>query len=638
MWAPCRAFDSNRTMIKHALLFTALLPAFLPEAGAAESASFALRDGDRVVFYGDSITDQRLYSTFTETYAVTRFPEMNVTFVHSGWGGDRVGGGGGGNIDLRLKRDVFAYKPTVMSIMLGMNDASYRAFDDKIFNTYTNGFQYIVNSLRKELPNLRLTLIQPSPFDDVTRPPNFEGGYNAVLVRYGQYLKELAEREKATLADLNTAVVAATKRANETDHELAIKLNPDRVHPSAAGQLLMAGELLKAWRAPAIVSTVEIDAKEGKATRTERTKVSDLGQGSTLKWTQKDEALPMPVDLKDPATALAIRSSDFMEALNTQLLKVSNLAGSEYTLKIDGDAVGVFSRDQLAAGVNLAAHSTPMSRQAHEVHKLTLQHNELHFTRWRQVQVRVAADLPHLDQALKGLDALEGDIVKQQRAAAQPKARHYELVPSKDWTSLFNGSDLSGWHNFKSKTVKPGWQVKDGVLVCEDPHNAGDLCTDQQFSWFELELEFKMAPGSNSGIMYHVTDEGGAPWATGPEIQLEDNKEAKDPQRCGWLYALYQPAADPKTGQPIDSTKAANEWNHMRVVISPEKCEHIVNGVKYVEYVLGSDDFKQRVAKSKFGSMPLFAKSDTGSIALQGDHGQVSFRNIRIRPIDKAGK
>src|SRR5205809_6270511 len=98
----------------------------------ARAERFALRDCDRVVFYGDSITDQRLYTTFAETYVVTRFPRLDVSFVHSGWGGDRVTGGGGGPIDLRLRRDVFAYKPTVMTIMLGMNDGSYRAFDQAI--------------------------------------------------------------------------------------------------------------------------------------------------------------------------------------------------------------------------------------------------------------------------------------------------------------------------------------------------------------------------------------------------------------------------------------------------------------------------------------------------------------------------
>ena len=204
------------------------------------------------------------------------------------------------------------------------------------------------------------------------------------------------------------------------------------------------------------------------------------------------------------------------------------------------------------------------------------------------------------------------------------------------WKLLFDGKTLTGWRNFKSQSIKPGWQVKDGTLACVDPHNAGDLVTMDKFGAFELELDYNISEGGNSGIIFHVTDEGGAVWATGPEFQLEDNAAAKDPQRCGWLYALYQPADDPKTGKPLDATKPAGEWNHIRLVISPEKCEHIINGVKYFEYVIGSDDFKERVAKSKFGKMPLFAKSGSGYLALQGDHGQVSFRNIKVRRIPAA--
>jgi hypothetical protein len=201
------------------------------------------------------------------------------------------------------------------------------------------------------------------------------------------------------------------------------------------------------------------------------------------------------------------------------------------------------------------------------------------------------------------------------------------------WRLLFNGVDFAGWHNFKRDGVRPGWQVKDGALVCVDPHDAGDIVTADEFSAFELELDYNISEGGNSGIMFHVTDEGGTVWATGPEFQLEDNAKATDKQRCGWLYALYQPPDDPATGKPLDSTRPAGEWNHVRLVISPEKCEHWINGVKYFEYVLGSDDFKARVAKSKFGKMPHFAKAERGYISLQGDHGQVSFRNIRIRPI-----
>ncbi len=201
------------------------------------------------------------------------------------------------------------------------------------------------------------------------------------------------------------------------------------------------------------------------------------------------------------------------------------------------------------------------------------------------------------------------------------------------WRLLFDGKDLKGWSNFKRDTIKPGWQVKDGTLACVDPHNAGDIVTADQFEWFELQLDYNISEGGNSGIIYHVSDAGGAVWATGPEIQLEDNAKAADPQRCGWLYGLYQPPIDAKTGKILDATKPAGQWNHVRIVISPKKCVHEINGVTYFEYVLGSDDFKARVAKSKFGTMRGFAQAGTGRLALQGDHGQVAFRNIKVRPI-----
>ena len=102
-----------------------------------------------------------------------------------------------------------------MTIMLGMNDASYRAFDEQILNQYRTGYEHIVETVTAALPQLRLTLIQPSPFDDVTQPPRFEGGYNSVLLRYSQFVKELAEREHATVADLNRPVVAALEKARD---------------------------------------------------------------------------------------------------------------------------------------------------------------------------------------------------------------------------------------------------------------------------------------------------------------------------------------------------------------------------------------------------------------------------------------
>lgn len=400
----------------------------------ASAASFALKDGDRVVFYGDSITDQRLYTTFAETYVVTRFPKLDVSFVHSGWGGDRVSGGGGGSIDLRLPRDVYAYKPTVMTIMLGMNDGSYRAFDQKIFDTYSTGYQRIIDAVKKELPGIRITAIQPSPFDDVTQPPRFEGGYNKVLLRYSEFIQELAGREKLNVADLNRPVVAALEKAKATDAEQAKKIIPDRVHPGPGGHLLMAGELLKSWNAPATVSAVEIDASAKKVSATVMTKVSDLKVGEQVSWTQLDEALPMPVDLSDPVVALAVNSSDFIQTLNQQTLKVKGLAAANYGLRIDDTETGAFTKEQLAEGINLATLATPMARQAGDVHKLTLQHNNIHFKRWRTVQVPMADDkTPGVQKAVKGLmDALddeEAGVVRQQRETAQPKLHRFQLTP-----------------------------------------------------------------------------------------------------------------------------------------------------------------------------------------------------------------
>lgn len=405
------------------LLLTLCLGAALAQSG------FYLKDGDRVVFYGDSITDQRLYTTFTETYVVTRFPQMKVAFVHSGWGGDRVTGGGGGPIDLRLQRDVFAYKPNVMTIMLGMNDGSYRAFDQKIFDTFANGYRHIIQSVKATLPGIRITVIQPSPYDDVTRDPNFEGGYNAVLVRYGDFVKAMAGSEKLTVADLNSPIVAALRKANELDAETAKKIVPDRVHPGPVGHLLMAEALLKAWNAPATVAAVEIAAAGKRVVNAENTDVSGLETGGTISWTETDKALPMPLNMQDTVLALALRASDFVDALDSEPLRVTGLTAARYTLQIDGDTVGTFTKEELASGINLATLPTPMAKQAATVHDLTLKHNTVHFARWRQVQVPLANEqAPHLQAALDALDALEADLVQQQRAAAQPKAHHFTLA------------------------------------------------------------------------------------------------------------------------------------------------------------------------------------------------------------------
>ncbi len=419
--------NNPSSRLGRALLVAAfVLPAFA-------QGTFYLKDKDTVVFYGDSITDQRQYTVAAETFVLTRFPNLRVRFVHSGWGGDKVGGGGGGLIETRLKRDVFPYHPTVVTIMLGMNDGRYRQFDDDTFNTYTTGYEKIVASIKDQAPGARLTLIEPSPYDDVTRPPAFADGYNAVLLRYGAYLRDLAKRtDNAMAADMNSGVVQMLRRAFEAEPEIARKIIPDRVHPGWAGHLIMATELLKAWNAPKLVSSVEIDVTQMAAPTATNTKITGLRElDGSFVWTQKDEALPMPVPDQEPATLLAVKSSDFMERLNVQQLRVTGLdQRKKFSLAINGLAVGEFSSSQLSAGMNLARLDTPMMRQAAQVLALTLKRTGVHQMRWRQLQIPYEKDgLPRLTALLDQMDALDQDLEARQHAAARPSATYYELTP-----------------------------------------------------------------------------------------------------------------------------------------------------------------------------------------------------------------
>lgn len=200
-----------------------------------------------------------------------------------------------------------------------------------------------------------------------------------------------------------------------------------------------------------------------------------------------------------------------------------------------------------------------------------------------------------------------------------------EAEKAAGWRLLFDGQTLHGWRNYRKPDISPGWKVEDGALV-RAAAGAGDIITVEQFEAFELSLEYNISPGGNSGLMYHVTEEASTPWRTGPEIQIQDTgSAAKDPQKAGWLYQLYR--------AEVDAARPAGQWNQIRILITPQKCATWLNGQLYYEYVKGSDDWNERVAKSKFAREPAFGKATRGHICLQ-DHGNpVRFRNIKIRVI-----
>jgi len=191
--------------------------------------------------------------------------------------------------------------------------------------------------------------------------------------------------------------------------------------------------------------------------------------------------------------------------------------------------------------------------------------------------------------------------------------------------SLFDGKTTAGWRGFKQQSCPAGWQVVDGALTRVG--EGGDLVSLEQYQDFELELEWQIAPGGNSGLMFHVTEDHDYPWETGPEFQILDNaghQDGHEPRTsAGANYAMHAPSSD--------VTRPAGQWNQARLVVKGPHVEHWLNGTKIVEYELWSADWQSRVEGSKWKERPDYGRRKSGHIALQ-DHGdRVAFRAIRIR-------
>jgi hypothetical protein len=194
------------------------------------------------------------------------------------------------------------------------------------------------------------------------------------------------------------------------------------------------------------------------------------------------------------------------------------------------------------------------------------------------------------------------------------------------WRSLFDGRTTAGWRGYQASTMPAGWSVSDGTLHKEAP--TGDIVTTDQFGNFELDADWRIGPGGNSGIFYRGTEEYNHIYWSAPEYQLLDDALAPDGRSrltaAGADYALY-PA-------PAGIVKPANEWNTSRIIACGSHVEHWMNGQKLLEYDLGSPNWQARVKASKFAVWPHYGLAARGYIGIQGDHpGTLALRNIRIR-------
>ncbi len=212
-------------------------------------------------------------------------------------------------------------------------------------------------------------------------------------------------------------------------------------------------------------------------------------------------------------------------------------------------------------------------------------------------------------------------------ATAQGRAAMNTLTPAEQaagWRLLFDGRTTNGWHAYSSTGVPIGWQVVDGALtrVAE----AADIVTNQQFRNFELSIEWKISPGGNSGIFYRAAPGSKEIYFSAPEMQVLDDPKHPDGQAeltsAGSAYGLY-PA-------PRGVVKPAGQWNTVRILLNGNHVQHWLNGRKIVAYELGSVDWLQRVANSKFKAWPEYGKAAEGYIGVQEHGSRVAFRNIKV--------
>lgn len=206
-----------------------------------------------------------------------------------------------------------------------------------------------------------------------------------------------------------------------------------------------------------------------------------------------------------------------------------------------------------------------------------------------------------------------------------------------EWVQLFDGQTLKGWHGFnKGNDTITNWTYIDGALVCLGATGGadvgGDLVTDKDYSNFELEWEWKVDTGSNSGVMYHVVEDKkySGPWETGPEYQIIDDVtfpgKLEDWQMAGANYAMH-PARANKKLMPV------GQWNISRIIYNNGHVEHWLNGEKIVEFNDTTPEWKELRESGKWKDHKDYAVAKRGKIALQ-DHGaKAYYRNFRIREL-----
>jgi lysophospholipase L1-like esterase len=403
------------------LLFAASV-LMMAELSAAQS--FYLHDGDRVTFYGDSITAQRFYTRDVQDFVATRYPRLKVEFHNAGVPGDRVNGGYAGDATTRVSRDVKPWDPTVITVMLGMNDGGYVPPDPKILADYQTGYEKLLNLLRNAAPAARITLLENTPYDEITHGTEFKG-FMATTEQNARATPPLAAREHLPVVDTYSPVAQLLEQAKATNLSFASLLVTDRIHPAEPTHWVMAAALLKAWHVDPVVTSVAIAADNRSVTETQRTAVTGLtADGGRVEWDQMDEALPLPFNFDNELMNFVLSVSDLFSS-DKEMLRVSGLRAGDYTLRIDEMEIGTFSANQLANGINLATLKTPMWRQARDYDDALGQRSALESA---DIILTTGTRVPNRADGSKVLQQAEAEFEQKAKDQLRLMKHHYVLT------------------------------------------------------------------------------------------------------------------------------------------------------------------------------------------------------------------
>ncbi len=301
-----------------------------------------LKNGDRVVFYGDSITEQKLYTRDIQNYFDVRYPEMKLRFFNAGWGGDVAPRA----LD-RLNRDVLSLNPTVVTLFFGMNDGGYTKVTPEIVKRYSDNMEGIVKALRAK--NVRVVVYTPGAVDYDKRPALKDAQYNENLQALGAAAIEIAKKYGCAYADVHGEMLRVQDAAKAKDPNFS--MIPDAVHPNEDGHFVMAAAMLRGLGAEAMPPLVDAKIGAPKAPGMYEIKASANSR--------------LPLWIAPSATDLA-QSSGLM-ALAGQRVKIGGLPDGTYEVSVDNRPVGEWSAQQLNAGVTFGGAYSPQAKRLYDV-------------------------------------------------------------------------------------------------------------------------------------------------------------------------------------------------------------------------------------------------------------------------------